>query len=149
MSSAMIVTEPLDEATWEQLGWEQAETLLDGRHLYAYLQRTPDGRIAIGGRGAPRTASARRPTARVRSRRRTVGELRARLVELFPSLRRRRRGRRLARRARRAARLASRRRPRPRDRACAWAGGYVGEGVAAANLAGRTLPDLIRGAQPS
>jgi len=25
----------------------------------------------------------------------------------------------------------------------AWAGGYVGEGVAAANLAGRTLRDLI------
>ena len=27
----------------------------------------------------------------------------------------------------------------------AWAGGYVGEGVAAANLAGRTLRDLLRG----
>ena len=27
----------------------------------------------------------------------------------------------------------------------AWAGGYVGEGVAAANLAGRTLRDLILG----
>jgi glycine/D-amino acid oxidase-like deaminating enzyme len=26
-----------------------------------------------------------------------------------------------------------------------WAGGYVGDGVAAANLAGRTLADLIRG----
>jgi glycine/D-amino acid oxidase-like deaminating enzyme len=27
----------------------------------------------------------------------------------------------------------------------AWAGGYVGEGVAAANLAGRTLRDLLLG----
>jgi hypothetical protein len=27
----------------------------------------------------------------------------------------------------------------------AWAGGYVGDGVGAANLAGRTLADLIRG----
>jgi len=27
----------------------------------------------------------------------------------------------------------------------AWAGGYVGAGVAVANLAGRTLADLIRG----
>jgi len=27
----------------------------------------------------------------------------------------------------------------------AWAGGYVGDGVAAANLAGRTLADLITG----
>jgi glycine/D-amino acid oxidase-like deaminating enzyme len=29
----------------------------------------------------------------------------------------------------------------------AWAGGYVGDGVAAANLAGRTLTDLILGAE--
>lgn len=28
-----------------------------------------------------------------------------------------------------------------------WAGGYVGQGVAAANLAGRTLADLITGRQ--
>ena len=27
-----------------------------------------------------------------------------------------------------------------------WAGGYVGDGVAAANLAGRTLADLVTGA---
>jgi hypothetical protein len=30
-----------------------------------------------------------------------------------------------------------------RKRGFAWAGGYVGEGVAAANLAARTLADLI------
>jgi hypothetical protein len=28
-----------------------------------------------------------------------------------------------------------------------WAGGYVGDGVAASNLAGRTLADLVRGRQ--
>ena len=32
-----------------------------------------------------------------------------------------------------------------RARGEAWAGGYVGEGVGAANLAGRTLRDLILG----
>jgi glycine/D-amino acid oxidase-like deaminating enzyme len=32
-----------------------------------------------------------------------------------------------------------------RRRGLAWAGGYVGEGVAATNLAGRTLADLITG----
>jgi hypothetical protein len=32
-----------------------------------------------------------------------------------------------------------------RDTGLAWGGGYVGEGVAAANLAGRTLADLILG----
>jgi hypothetical protein len=33
-----------------------------------------------------------------------------------------------------------------RSTGLAWAGGYVGEGVAATNLAGRTLADLITGA---
>ena len=32
-----------------------------------------------------------------------------------------------------------------RERRLAWAGGYAGEGVAASNLAGRTLADLILG----
>jgi glycine/D-amino acid oxidase-like deaminating enzyme len=32
-----------------------------------------------------------------------------------------------------------------RRRGLAWAGGYVGDGVATSNLAGRTLADLIRG----
>jgi hypothetical protein len=31
----------------------------------------------------------------------------------------------------------------------AWAGGYVGDGVATTNLAGRTLADLITGADTS
>jgi glycine/D-amino acid oxidase-like deaminating enzyme len=31
----------------------------------------------------------------------------------------------------------------------AWGGGYVGDGVAAANLAGRTLADLILGRETS
>jgi glycine/D-amino acid oxidase-like deaminating enzyme len=33
------------------------------------------------------------------------------------------------------------------DAGFGWAGGYVGDGVAAANLAGRTLADLILGTQ--
>ena len=32
-----------------------------------------------------------------------------------------------------------------RERGLAWAGGYVGDGVATTNLAGRTLADLIIG----
>ena len=53
MNSSMIVTEPIDEAAWGQIGWDGAETMLDGSHLYTYSQRTADGRIAIGGRGVP------------------------------------------------------------------------------------------------
>ena len=50
--SHMIATEPLAESTWAAIGWERCETVADQRHLFTYAQRTADGRIAIGGRGA-------------------------------------------------------------------------------------------------
>ena len=53
LGSSMIVTEPLSDERWRELGWEACETLLDGAHVYSYSQRTADGRIAIGGRGVP------------------------------------------------------------------------------------------------
>jgi glycine/D-amino acid oxidase-like deaminating enzyme len=141
LNSAMIVTEPLDAATWAQIGWERAECMLDGQLRYVYLQRTGDGRIAIGGRGIPYRFGSRTdregalPAA-------TARELRQRLVELFPGLR----GAGIA--AGWHGVLGVPRTWAPGvglDRATglAWGGGYVGEGVAAANLAGRTLRDLV------
>ena len=53
MNSSMIVTEPLGADVWREIGWEGREVLGDGAHVYVYLQRTADGRIAIGGRGVP------------------------------------------------------------------------------------------------
>lgn len=51
--SLMIATEPLPDSVWEQLGWRDGLLVKDRRHLFFYAQRTRDGRIAIGGRGAP------------------------------------------------------------------------------------------------
>ena len=51
--SYMIATEPLSEAQWIEIGWTNRETVSDGRNLVIYAQRTSDGRIAFGGRGAP------------------------------------------------------------------------------------------------
>lgn len=51
--SYMIATEPLSEAQWNEIGWTNRETVSDGRNLIIYVQRTADGRIAFGGRGAP------------------------------------------------------------------------------------------------
>ena len=116
MNSAMIVTEPLDAGAWEQIGWAGAETLYDARHRYVYLQRTADGRVAIGGRGVPyRFGSATDREGPVPQR--TVAELRARLAELFPHPARRAHRRRLARHPRRPAQLVAVRGPGPGDRA--------------------------------
>jgi glycine/D-amino acid oxidase-like deaminating enzyme len=48
----MLATEPLDDQTWSAIGSERCETVADQRHLFTYAQRTADGRIALGGRGA-------------------------------------------------------------------------------------------------
>src|SRR5262249_6661855 len=53
INSSMIITAPLAPSAWRQIGWERGEVLGDGAHVYVYLQRTDDGRIAIGGRGVP------------------------------------------------------------------------------------------------
>jgi glycine/D-amino acid oxidase-like deaminating enzyme len=144
INSAMVVTEPLDAATWAALRWEDAETLHSGAHLYTYLQRTADGRIAIGGRGVPYRYGSRTdrdgPVPSV-----TVDALRAALVGLF--------GAPLAGVRLDAAWhgvLGVTRTWMPSVGAdpasgLAWAGGYAGRGVAAANLAGRTLRDLLLG----
>ena len=51
--SYMIATEPLSQSQWDDIGWTNRETVSDGRNLVIYAQRTSDGRIAFGGRGAP------------------------------------------------------------------------------------------------
>ena len=53
MNSSMIVTGPLGDEAWKSIGWDGFETISDEAHAYIYAQRTPDGRIALGGRGVP------------------------------------------------------------------------------------------------
>ncbi|HEX6744713.1 MAG TPA: FAD-dependent oxidoreductase [Solirubrobacteraceae bacterium] len=141
LSSSMIVTEPLDGATWAQIGWAGCETLDDAAHAYIYAQRTADGRIAIGGRGRPyRFGSSTDRAGEIPEA--TVRQLRARLTRLFPILSDVRLdgawtgvfG---------VARDWAASVHCDRDSGLCWAGGYAGEGVAAANLAARTLRDLI------
>ncbi len=51
--SLMIGTEPLPDSFWDEVGWSGHEVFGDFRHLIFYAMHTDDGRIAIGGRGAP------------------------------------------------------------------------------------------------
>jgi glycine/D-amino acid oxidase-like deaminating enzyme len=141
MNSSMVVTEPLDPALWERIGWQASELLSDAAHVYVYLQRTADGRIAIGGRGVPYRYGSRDNGSGTTAAR-TVRSLHDQLVAMFPALRG------IALEHAWSGVLGV-----PRDwcvsvdadtsSGIAWAGGYVGEGVAAANLAARTLRDLI------
>jgi glycine/D-amino acid oxidase-like deaminating enzyme len=141
--SLMIATEPLAATVWDQIGWAGGEAVAAGGHLFVYAQRTRDGRIAFGGRGAPYHYGSRiRPDydrdERVHAR------LQAALGQLLPQAA----GARISHRWGGPLGI-------PRDwtasvgldrrTGLAWAGGYVGDGVAAANLAGRTLADLICG----
>jgi glycine/D-amino acid oxidase-like deaminating enzyme len=142
--TSMIVTEPLDDALWARLGWDRRETLL-ALHPFLHLQHTADRRITIGG------ADNRLPY-RFRSRpcpdgsaHPAVAELyRRELVGLFPALR----DTRISRSWHGVFGVSRHWAPGvsiDRGAGLAWAGGYVGEGVAASNLAGRTLRDLILG----
>jgi glycine/D-amino acid oxidase-like deaminating enzyme len=143
LNSTMIVTEPLGQELWAELGWAGAETLLDNAHLFTYSQRTADGRVAIGGRGVPyRFGSRTDREGPVPAQ--TVRELTERLAALFPALR----GTPITRAWHGVFGVSRDWCPRvglDRDSGVAFAGGYAGEGVAAANLAGRTLRDLILG----
>jgi glycine/D-amino acid oxidase-like deaminating enzyme len=141
--SLMLATEPLPDSVWKEIGWSAGEAMAAGGHQFTYAQRTRDGRIALGGRGAPyHFGSSIEPgydrNQQVHSR------LEASLGQLLPAAA----GARITHRW--GGPLGV-----PRDwtasvgldraSGLAWAGGYVGDGVGSANLAGRTLADLIRG----
>ncbi len=141
--SLMIATEPLPEDVWAQIGLAGRPTFGDLRHLIIYGQRTADGRLAFGGRGAPyHLGSAIRPSfdrvpAVFDALRRTLGELFPVLGEVP------------------VTHCWGGPLGVPRDwcasvgldqaSGLAWAGGYVGDGVSTTNLSGRTLADLITG----
>ena len=106
-----------------------------------YAQRTADDRIAFGGRGVPYRYGSRVDTDGS-TQERTIASLTALLRDFFPAAADGADRARLGGRARRAARLGRDGRARPRT-GLGWAGGYVGTGVTATNLAGRTLADLV------
>jgi glycine/D-amino acid oxidase-like deaminating enzyme len=140
LHSMMIATEPLPEPVWKEIGLPGRETFGDPRRTVIYGQRTQDDRIAFGCRGAYYYGSQihdrfpdDHPSFRV---------VESTLHDLLPVLRD------FSVTHRWGGALGVPRDWRPsvgvdRETGVAWAGGYVGEGVAASNLAGRTLADLI------
>jgi glycine/D-amino acid oxidase-like deaminating enzyme len=137
--SLMVATEPLPDSFWARVGLARRETFTDFRHLIIYGQRTADDRLAFGGRGAPyHFGSAVQPSFDRSPR--VFAALRQALRDLFDAD--------LPIEHSWGGPLGIPRDWMPsvglRD-GVGWAGGYVGDGVAAANLAGRTLSHLILG----
>lgn len=139
--SLMLATAPLPTSTWDEIGLAQRETFYDGRHLIIYGQRTVDGRIAFGGRGAPYHFRSRITPEQDVDRAVHAG-LRQALVELFPVLS----GVDITHEWGGPLGIA-----RDwwasvgfdRDSGLGWSGGYVGDGVTTSHLGGRTLADLV------
>jgi glycine/D-amino acid oxidase-like deaminating enzyme len=141
--SIMIATEPLDAALWDEIGLADRQAFGDYRHTVIYGQRTADGRIAFGGRATPYNYGSHiRTNAEFAAE--AFGPVHRSLIEVFPQLAG------VAITNRWGGVLGAPRTWFPtvgfeRATGLAWAGGYVGAGVAATNLAGRTLADLITG----
>lgn len=143
LHSYVLATEPLDTATWQQLGWTDYRTIAESRYQFGYLQRTQDDRLVLGGRGAYYrfgSGITRGDTAR----RKSHDRLRRTLAELLPAI---------------ADVPVSHhwsgvyglhRHTEPevvydRDTGLGHAGGYGGEGIALSNLAARSLAALVAG----
>jgi glycine/D-amino acid oxidase-like deaminating enzyme len=139
--SLMIATEPLDDAMWRTIGLPDRETLTDHRRQLVYAQRTRDGRLAFGGRGVGYRLGSRTDAGLERNTH-VHDDLRTSMVELFPSLVD------VHVTHQWGGPLAA-----PRD--WTWTvdldpgsgtgvtGGYVGDGVTSAFVAGRAMADAI------
>jgi glycine/D-amino acid oxidase-like deaminating enzyme len=143
--SLMIATEPLPAELFAEIGLAERCTFDDGRRMIIYGQRTADDRLAFGGRGAPYHFRSSMKPAHERDDAVHLA-LHATLRELFPAI-----GEAAVTHRWGGAVAAT------RDWWCsvgldraggtAWGGGYLGDGVATSNLAGRTLADLITGTE--
>jgi glycine/D-amino acid oxidase-like deaminating enzyme len=140
LHSMMIATAPLSESEWKQLGLPDRVTFGDPRRMVIYGQRTADDRLAFGARGAYFFGS------KIRSRFAPDSKAFLPVQRILESLFAVASEFEITHRW--GGALAVPRDWRPsvgidRKAGFAWAGGYVGEGVAASNLAARTLAELI------
>ena len=143
--SLIVLTEPVGDAQWAEIGWANREVVASTRLSIDYLSRTEDGRILFGGRGAPYRLGSRISPDMDRHDP-THERLRGFVREWFPMLG-----------DVRFTHAWGGPLGMPRDwhptmafddvTGIATARGYIGHGVSTTNLAGRVLTDLIAGAR--
>lgn len=139
--SLIVLTEPVDDDRWAEIGWQGRELLSSHRYTVDYLSRTEDGRVLFGGRGAPYHFRSRIAPEQDHHDA-THADLREQLRRWFPPL---------------AGVGFSHAWGGPLGLPRDWlpsfsfdpttgvgaAYGYTGQGVAATNLAGRIMADLV------
>ena len=141
--SLVLATEPLPRELLARLNLDHRLAFNDMRHLRVYGQVTAEGRLVFGGRGAPYKWGSVMPEQAdlVDS---IHGKIYDTLLEFFPALR----DARVTHRWGGALGVSRDWCPTvsiDRNKRMAWAGNYVGDGVATSNLAGRILRNLILG----
>ncbi|WP_419736348.1 NAD(P)/FAD-dependent oxidoreductase [Pseudomonas sp. COR18] len=139
--SLVLATEPLPREQLVSLGLDHRLAFNDMRHLRVYGQVTAEGRLVFGGRGAPYQWGSRMSDSNdlVDS---IHGKIHTTLTEFFPALA----DARITHRWGGALGVSRDWCPTvsiDRKHRLAWAGNYVGDGVATSNLAGRILRNLI------
>ena len=142
INSAQIVTEPLTDAQWGEIGWGGYESLGGAAHTFFYSKRTHDGRIAIGGRGRPYRFGSGFDTDGIVDQE-TVDDLASVLADVFPQIS-------VTPAHAWCGVLGVARDWSPfvdydRSTNTIRVGGYVGQGLAAALVAGHTCADLLVG----
>ncbi len=138
--SQLIVTEPLSPEIWQEIGLKNRLLFNDGRALVTYGQRTADDRIAFGYRASYHYGSGIQDIFDPDDR--SFDVIRDILVSFFPALENAAIDQcwggalGIARDMKAFVHFDP-------SSGIGWAGGYTGNGVAASNLAGRTMADLL------
>lgn len=140
IQSRIVATEPLSAARWEEIGLHNREVFSDASPLITYGQRSADDRLVFGARGSYRFGG--RPRSEFRPNDPSFNEVERLMRDCFPQLSD------VAISHRWGGTLGVARAGRPHavfDPATGLgtAGGYLGEGVGAANLMARSLADLV------
>lgn len=141
MYSQIILTEPLTDSQWKEIGWDNRESIGSTSLAVDYLQRTIDGRILFGGRGTPYPFGSKIKDANDRFEQ-NFQKIREKVIRWFPILEgitfTHAWGGPLGVTRDWTPNILFDKRTRV---ASAW--GYAGQGVSTTNLAGRILTDLI------
>ena len=83
--SLITLTEPLTPTQWDQIGWQNRESVASCNYTVDYLTRTAGGRILFGRRGAPYRHGSTISDAMDRHQE-THARIQKMVVEWFPML---------------------------------------------------------------